>query len=173
MKETFLLINPEELTDNPFKLIGTDWMLITAGDPQKVNTMTASWGGMGILWNKKACFCFVRPSRFTYELMEKAEVFTLSFFEEKFRNVLNYCGSNSGRDVDKIAATGLTPVHSPKGGIYFQEARLVLDCKKIYYQDFEAKNFLDAEIEKNYNGEDYHRMYVGEITGCYIRKESK
>lgn len=171
MKDTFVSISPEEVTDNPFKLIGTDWMLITAGDAQRVNTMTASWGGLGILWNKKVCFCFIRPSRFTYGLMETGKVFTLSFFEEKFRNVLNYCGSNSGRDVDKVAATGLTPVHSPSGSVYFQEARLVLDCRKLYYHDFETKNFLDGEIEKNYNGEDYHRMYVGEITGCYLRTE--
>jgi flavin reductase (DIM6/NTAB) family NADH-FMN oxidoreductase RutF len=169
MEEIFKTIEPEKLDENPFKLVGTDWMLITAGDRTKFNTMTASWGGFGILWNKKVCFCVIRPSRYTYDFMEKAERFTLSFFEEKYRSVLSFCGSKSGRDVDKIAATGITPVQSRKGGIAFQEARLVLACRKLYYQDLQPENFLDPAIEKNYNGKDYHRMYIGEITDCYLR----
>ncbi|NLI92331.1 MAG: flavin reductase family protein [Peptococcaceae bacterium] len=170
MNDKFMAIEPEKLEENPFKLIGTDWMLITAGDMQKFNTMTASWGGLGILWNKKVCFCVVRPSRYTFDFMEKSEIFTLSFFEEAYKKVLSFCGSKSGRDVDKIAATGITPVQTDGGGISFQEARLVIECKKVYYQDLEPNHFLAPGIEKNYNGKDYHRMYIGEITGCYLRK---
>lgn len=169
MSELFKLVEPEKITDNPFQLIGRDWMLITAGDLEKFNTMTASWGGMGILWNRNVCFCVVRPSRYTYNFMEETGSFTLSFFEEKYRKALSFCGSKSGRDVDKIAATGLTPLESKLGSVYFQEARLVMECKKLYYQDLEPGNFLDPSIEKNYNGKDYHRLYVGEIMGCYER----
>jgi len=168
MSKIFEIYEPEELNDNPFKLIGKDWMLITAGSPDKFNTMTASWGGLGVLWNKKVCFIFVRPSRYTYGFLEESDTFTLSFFEEKYREALSFCGSKSGRDVDKVTATGLTPIASESGSIYFEEARLVMECKKIYYQDIVLANFLDSEnIEKCYNGQDYHRVYVGEILGCY------
>jgi flavin reductase (DIM6/NTAB) family NADH-FMN oxidoreductase RutF len=170
MNDNFKPIDPGRVSDNPFHLIGNDWMLITAGNVQKFNTMTASWGGMGILWRKKVCFIFVRPSRYTYEFLEENESFTLSFFEEEYRKVLSFCGTKSGRDVDKIAATGLTPVEGEQESVYFAEARLVMQCKKLYYQDLEPGNFLDSSIEENYYGRDYHRIYVGEIKGCYVKE---
>lgn len=168
MYKNFKQIEPEAITENPFQLIRGDWMLITAGNIDGFNTMTASWGGMGVLWNKKVCFAFVRPSRYTYGFMEEEEYFTLSFFEEKYREILRFCGSKSGRDVDKIAATGLTPQEGPKGAVAFAEAKLIIECKKIYYQDIDPNNFLDKDIEKSYLRPDYHRVYVGEISGCYI-----
>jgi flavin reductase (DIM6/NTAB) family NADH-FMN oxidoreductase RutF len=165
----FKVTNPEKITDNPFKLIGSDWMLITAGSPQAFNTMTASWGGMGIIWNKKVCFCVVRPTRHTRLFTERSGYFTLSFFEERYRDVLNYCGSHSGRDVDKIKETGLTPVFGDNT-VYFAEARLVFECKKVYYQDIDPGNFLDPAIDqRNYPLKDYHRLYVGEIVSCLVR----
>ena len=167
--ESFKSFSPEQLKDNVFKLVGSDWMLITAGKIKKYNTMTASWGGFGVLWGKNVCFCFVRPSRYTYEFMEKESAFSLSFFEEKYRSALNYCGTKSGRDVDKAAGAGITPAQSESGIVYFKEARIVIECKKIYFQDLEPRNFLDAGIEKNYGGKDYHRMYIGEITGCHVK----
>jgi flavin reductase (DIM6/NTAB) family NADH-FMN oxidoreductase RutF len=169
MDKKFTMIQPDQITDNIFKLIGTDWMLITAGTTDKYNTMTASWGGVGVLWNKNVCFCFVRPQRYTYEFMESQETFTLSFFDSQYRSMLNYCGSKSGRDVNKAAETGITPVEGQNGTIYFHEARLVVECKKLYFQDINPENFLLDELHKNYVNKDYHRMYVGEITGCYIK----
>lgn len=169
MSQQFKMIKPEDLSDNVFKLIGGDWMLITAGNKEKFNTMTASWGGLGVLWNKKVCFCFIRPNRYTYEFMENEKSFTLSFLQEKYREVLRFCGSNSGRDVDKIAATGITPVESSNGSVYFEEAKLVLECQKIYAQDLTPECFVDPELDKNYNGEDYHKLYIGEITACYTK----
>lgn len=157
-----------QIKDNTFKLVGNDWMLITAGKAGEFNTMTASWGGLGILWGKNVCFTFIRPTRYTYGFMEKEEHFTLSFFEEKYRDALNFCGSKSGRDVDKAKATGLTPMETT-GSVYFKEARLVLVCKKLYFQDINPTNFLVPEIEKNYTEKDYHRMYIGEITECLER----
>jgi flavin reductase (DIM6/NTAB) family NADH-FMN oxidoreductase RutF len=163
----FKKIKPELLADNPFKLIGTDWMLITAGTLEKFNTMTASWGGLGVLWDRKVCFCFIRPTRYTYEFIERSADFTLSFFDERYRKELTFCGTRSGKDVDKIKETGLHPV---KDGnfVYFDEARLVLTCRKIYYQDIDPANFLDSGIEKAYPKKDYHRLYIGEIASCLI-----
>lgn len=159
---------PELLTDNPFELIGKDWMLITAGTPESFNTMTASWGGLGVLWERKTAFCFIRPTRYTYEFVESSPYFTLSFFEEHYRKALSFCGSHSGRDTDKIKGAGLTPVK--KGNfVYFDEARLVLACRKLYFQDINQEHFLDEKINDMYPQKDYHRMYIGEIVKC-LRK---
>ncbi|HUK99619.1 MAG TPA: flavin reductase family protein [Nitrospirota bacterium] len=158
---------PELLMENPFKLIGTDWMLITAGTPESFNTMTASWGGMGILWQKQVCFCFIRPTRFTYKFVERSQNFTLSFFENQYRKALDFCGSHSGRDTDKIKGSGLTPIKRD-GLVYFAEARIVLGCKKLYFQDIRPDHFLDSQIDNLYPAKDYHRMYVGEIVSCLI-----
>ena len=169
MKHEFKQIAVTEITDNMVKLIGNDWMLITAGTIDKFNTMTASWGGLGVLWGKQASFCFVRPTRYTYGFMEKTDKYSLVFFKEKYKKQLNYCGSHSGRNVDKIKETGLTPVKSANGIVYFQESYIVLECRKLYYQDINPANFVDAEINKNYPEKDYHRMYVGEIINCMIQ----
>ncbi len=164
--QKFQEIQPGEITGNPFTLIGKDWMLVTAGDAGKFNTMTASWGGVGVLWNKKVVFTFIRPQRYTYEFIEKGEVFTLSFFDEAHRDALQFCGAHSGRDVDKVQATGLTPVFSD-GGVYFEEAKLVLVCRKLAYQDMDPAGFIDPSLEKNYAAGDYHRMYAAEIVKAY------
>jgi len=164
----FKELKPEMLTDNPFKVIGKDWMLITAGTEKSFNTMTASWGGMGILWQRQVCFCFVRPTRYTYEFMEQSKNFTLSFFSEQYRKALDYCGSHSGRDSDKVKESGLSPVNRD-GMVFFAEARLVIACRKLYFQDINPTFFLDPLIENLYPAKDYHRMYVGEIVSCLIR----
>lgn len=166
---TFKETKPEDITDNPFKLIGKDWMLVTAGNRTSYNTMTAAGGSMGTLWGRKVCFSFIRPPHYTYEFMEKADFYTLSFFEEQYRDILTYCGTKSGRDVNKVEDTGLTPVFDDNT-IYFAEARLVLICKKIYFQDIIPGHFLDAKIEESYPLQDYHRMYVGEIVKCLMTK---
>ena len=171
MANRLLPVDPCLIKDNSFKLIGTDWMLITAGPLKAFNMMTASWGAFGELWNKKVCICFIRPTRYTYQFMEKAETYTLSFFDDKYREMLNFCGSNSGRNVNKVAKTGLTPVASESGSIYFAEARLVLECKKIYFQDLDPVNFLDPRIHDSYPEKDYHRMYVGEVIRCLLKSD--
>lgn len=167
MKE-FKEIKPEQIRDNAFSLIGSDWMLITSGTLESYNSMTASWGGFGVLWGKKICFCVIRPHRYTYSFMEKSNFFTLSFFDEEYRSVLNFCGTKSGRNVNKAKATGLTPIKGTLDDVYFAEARLVLECKKIYFQDIEPNNFIDATIDENYPKKDYHRMYIGEIIKCFV-----
>jgi flavin reductase (DIM6/NTAB) family NADH-FMN oxidoreductase RutF len=167
--KVFKEIKPEQLTDNVFRLVGSDWMLVTAGTSGDFNTMTASWGGFGVLWHKKICFCTIRPQRYTYGFMERSDYFTLSFFEKQYRETLLFMGTHSGRDVDKIAETGLTPLESSYGSVYFEEARLVIECRKIYYHDLVPENFLDEKIHDNYPGKDYHRLYIGEIVNCLVR----
>lgn len=164
----FRSIDPDSIKDNVFKLIGKDWMLITAGIKDSYNTMTASWGGMGILWDKKVCIAFIRPTRYTFEFLEKSEVYTLSFLEEQYRDILMYCGTKSGRDVNKVAETSLTPVFGD-GTVYFAEARLVIECRKIYFQDIQPDKFLDNTIHEYYPKKDYHRIYIGEISKCLLR----
>ena len=150
------------IDENVFKLIGSDWMLLTAGMGKSFNMMTASWGGMGVLWNKPVTYIFVRPTRYTYEFIEKNKTYSLSFFDEKYRKALNLCGTKSGRDIDKVKESGLTPVVSENGIVHFKEAKLVLECTKLYYQDIDPAHFLDPAINKLYDN-DYHRMYIGQI----------
>ncbi len=165
----FTKISHEKIADNPFLLLRKEWMLVTAGTKDDFNTMTASWGGFGFLWNKPICHIYIRPQRFTYDFTEKYGFFTLSFFDEKYRGALNICGAKSGRDTDKVKETGLTPEYTDNGNVFFSEARLVIECKKIYYQDLNPDYFLDPSIAGNYKNSDYHRMYIGEITGTLIK----
>jgi flavin reductase (DIM6/NTAB) family NADH-FMN oxidoreductase RutF len=166
----FIKINPEEIEDNIFRLIGRDWMLLSAGNVNDFNTMTASWGGAGFLWNRPVCTVYVRPQRFTYSFIEKNDCFTLSFFDEKYRDALKLCGAKSGRDTDKVKESGLTVLQSDNKSIYFAEARLMIECRKIYYQDIDPDNFIDDSIKSNYMKNDYHRMYIGEVINT-LRKE--
>ncbi len=164
----FKEIAPQDINESAFKLIGKDWMLITAGEIDSFNTMTASWGGLGEIWFKPACFCVIRPQRHTFDFMEKGDSFTLCFFDQKHRKALEYCGSHSGRDVNKVKETGLTPLCFESGAVYFDEARIVLECRKMYFQDIDPKNFIDPTIADAYPENDYHRMYIGEVTKCLI-----
>lgn len=154
-----------------FSLIGKEWMLVTAGTEGKVNTMTASWGGMGWLWNKPVAFVFIRPERYTHYFVERTDRMTLSFLGEKHRKALQLCGSVSGRDRDKIGEAGLTPVALQTGATAFAEARLVLDCRKLYKADMSADGFIDSEVlARWYNdkpGGGLHTLYIAEIEGVY------
>ncbi|MCX7018293.1 MAG: flavin reductase family protein [bacterium] len=172
MTNLFTEIDVESLEDNPFKLIGKEWMLITAGSRESFNTMTASWGGLGVLWNKRVAFIFIRPTRHTYLFAEKSKTFTLCFFDEKHREALNICGTCSGRDVDKIRMTGLTPAETPGGSICFAEARMVLECHKLYFSDIDPAQFINPDIDRNYPAKDYHRMHIGEIMRCLVKQSS-
>lgn len=170
MTKDFKLIQPADIRDNVFELIADDWMLITAGTMESYNTMTASWGGLGHLWNKDVSYCFIRPQRYTYGFVEKSDIYTLSFFDEKYREALDFCGSVSGRDVDKAKECGLHAVELSEGVITFAEARLILVCRKLYFNDIDPANFIDPSLHKNYAAKDYHRMYIGEITKCLLEK---
>lgn len=156
---------PEEVDKNIFEMIGKDWMLITVKDETKnsgANAMTASWGDMGILWNKKVCTVYVRPQRYTYSLCETEDRFSLCFFSEKYRDALRYCGSHSGRDGDKIEYCSLS-TSSCDGVPYINQADTVFICKKLYADDLKKENFVSEEPLSNYKANDFHRFYVCEI----------
>ena len=172
MKEKdYLQADPADINDNLIRLVASDWMLVTAGTPEKFNTMTANWGGMGYLWNRQVVFVFVRPVRYTYGFIENAEGFSLSFYDEKYRDALNLCGTKSGRDCDKVQETGFTPHFTALGLPVFTEARLVLECRKLYATQLERGHFLDNEpLKRHYNtGEGLHKMYIAEIVKAWIR----
>lgn len=162
-------IDLKSIHDNPFSLIGDQWALVSAGDREEYNTMTASWAGLGVLWNKPVATIYIRPQRYTYQFVEKSGYFTLTFFAPgEQREALALCGSKSGRDLDKFAAAGLTPAFADCGAPYVAEGELVLVCRKLYAQDLKGEHFLDsALIDKNYPNRDFHRMYVGEIIEAF------
>ena len=146
----FREIRAEELSFNPFDKIGKEWMLITAGDEAKHNTMTASWGGLGIMWGKKVAMVYIRPQRYTKEFVDRNDRFTISFYKEEYRKALAVCGRKSGRDCDKEKEAGLTPYYVD-GTTAFEEADLVFVCRKQYHQD-------------------YHMMYIAEIEKVLVKE---
>lgn len=164
---------PVQEIENVQKLIGSDWMLVTAGNIKDTfNTMTASWGCMGVLWNKNVAISYIRPQRFTYLFTEANELMTLCFFEDDMRDALRFCGTHSGRDFDKIKETGLTPVESEEGAVIFAEAKLALVCRKLYVSDIREEGFIDKSLLTNYPQKDYHRQYICEIIKAF-KKEKK
>lgn len=155
--------------ENACKAIGKDWMLVTAQKDGVVNTMTASWGGLGIMWGKEVAYVFIRPQRYTKEFIDGSDTLSLSFYEEEYRDMLNYMGTVSGRDEDKIAKQNLTTV-TEEAAPYFAEAKTVFICKKLYAQDMDGRFFLEEGLdEKWYAAGDYHRMYVCEITKVLVK----
>lgn len=167
----FKKIEISDLSFNPFDKIGKQWMLLTGGNKENFNTMTASWGQLGVLWNKNVLTCYVRPTRYTYGYIEDNKCYTASFFGEEYRNALSFCGSHSGRDCDKAKEAGLTPAEID-GCMTFAEAELVLVCRKLYSYDFQENGFIsdDGIPETFFNGDAYHRAYISEIVGVYVKE---
>jgi len=160
----FKEIKPELIRKNPFSAIGKEWMLIAAGNREKQNAMTASWGGLGVMFGKNVAFVFVRPQRYTKEFMDSEETFSLSFLDKEYRKVLNYFGTVSGRDEDKIAKSGLTVSYHGTTP-YFGEANLVLICKKLFVQQLDDSAMINEKVDSTwYPQKDYHTLYIAEIT---------
>ncbi len=163
-------IKPEQLNENIFKLIGEDWMLITAGNKTSANTMTASFGGFGILFSKKVAAIFVRPERYTYHFLEENDTFSLSFFEPEYKDALKFCGVKSGKDVDKFKECNFTLGYTENGTPFINEGRITVICKKIYRQDINKESFTDmAPFERTYSEGGMHRVYIGEILDIIIK----
>lgn len=165
----FQEVQGELFTGNPFTLIGKNWMLITAEKENQVNTMTAAWGGLGVMWGKNVAFVVIRPQRYTREFVDSAAGFSLSFFNESFKPTLSYLGAKSGREEDKIQKAGLTVLHD-SGIPYFAEAETALLCQKLYVQAYEADCFLAQDLnEKWYPGQDHHILYIAEILKILVK----
>jgi flavin reductase (DIM6/NTAB) family NADH-FMN oxidoreductase RutF len=159
-------ISAENLTFRTYDIWANQWPLLISGDfsAGRFNTMTIGWGSMGTMWNKPFVQVVVRPSRYTYEFMERYDTFTLNVLPEAYRPALELLGSKSGRSGDKISEAGLTPMASNAvAAPCFQEAELILECRKMYWDDLAPAHFIDAEIPSHYPDGDYHRMYFGEI----------
>lgn len=166
-------IDPKLIADNPIDIIGREWMLVTSGTPEHFNTMTASWGGMGYLWNRPVATIFVRPERYTYGFIERTGRFTLSFLGERHKAVHKITGSKSGRDTDKIAEAGLHPLFMETGDILYEETRLGLECEVLYADTIEAERFADPALAAQWYGPvkgEYHKMYIAGITGAWVRE---
>lgn len=162
--------NVKELNDNVFETIGKEWMLVCAGNKEHFNMMTASWGCLGWLWNKPVAVVFIRPERYTHGIIEENEFMTLSFLgnSEEARKIYNFCGSKSGRDLDKAKETGLIPVETDNGSIAFEQSRLTLECRKLYKDSMTAEKFLDKDLLQWYGAKGgFHDVYVVEITNAY------
>lgn len=171
MEKTFKKIDPKELPDNVIKLIADDWMLITAGTKDSFNMMTASWGTIGNLWNEPVATCYIRPQRHTRQFIDNSNYFTLTFFAPEYKNILQYCGTKSGKDVDKIKETGLIPVTTYLGNIYYKQARVVLECEILYADDIKGDKFTEPKLsDRWYADKDFSRMYIGKIVNCWIEE---
>jgi flavin reductase (DIM6/NTAB) family NADH-FMN oxidoreductase RutF len=174
MKNNFKNILPSEL-GNAIEMIGKEWMIILADDeskPSGASGMTASWGCLGVLWNKPVCVCFIRPQRYTYGLANATDKLSFNFFgnEKEYREALGYFGKKSGRDTDKIADMGLSVQRNVENGVPFiAESKTVLIGKKLYEGMIEKSGFLDSELLKNYPTDDFHKIYVCEIEEAMVK----
>lgn len=167
---SFKEIKAEELTMNPFTKIGKEWLLITAGNEEKCNTMTASWGSMGVMWGKNAVTIYIRPQRYTKEFVDREETFTISVLPEQYRKALNYCGTVSGKEIDKIKEAGLTPCFV-EGTAGIAEAEMVMVCRKMYHDDIKPECFDEtANDGKWYPEKDYHTMYIAEVVKVLVKE---
>lgn len=164
MKEIAL----ENLEFNPWTKIGKEWFLISCGDEKGYNMMTASWGFMGEMWGKNVIETVVRHNRYTFEFMEKNDLFTVSFLPQDKKEALRFCGAKSGRNCDKAKESGLTPVFSD-GTVTFAEAELVFICRKLYSDDFDLDKLSRENRDKWYGTDPVHRRYYGEIIKAYTR----
>lgn len=167
---SFKEIDIKELSFNPFAKIGSQWMLITAGNQEKFNTMTASWGGLGVLWGKNVATTYIRPQRYTKEFVDANETFTLSFYGPEYKEALNLCGTVSGRDCNKVEKAGLTP-YFVDDTTAFAEAEMIFICRKLYQDTMPPENFLAKENDaKWYPNKDYHTMYISEIVKVLVKE---
>ncbi|MDR0394876.1 MAG: flavin reductase [Tannerella sp.] len=174
-QELFKSIEAKDIPEDVFTLVGSDFTVITAGTPSHYNSMVASWGGMGILFNKPATWCFLRSSRYTLELMRKEQTYTMSYFDEAYKEDILLFGTKSGRDTDKMKESKLTSVQTPSGNMTYKEAKLIIECKlfevtTVSPEDFYTEEGRDFVVEAYEETKNYHKIVFGEITGIWARK---
>ncbi|MFV0468461.1 MAG: flavin reductase family protein [Dysgonomonas sp.] len=157
---------------NDLFLINHKWMLVTAGNDSSFNTMTASWGGFGTVWERPVAFMTIRDTRYTYEFLNRESVYTISFYSESYKDKMQVIGSKSGRDTDKIKESGLTPLRMPSGAMAFREATMIIECRKLLNQAIDPKDISDKEIAtKWYSDPGLHHLFFGEIIGVWKKAE--
>ena len=160
---SFQEITSDIMEINPFKAIGQDWFLLTAEKDGKVNTMTAAWGGLGVMLGKHVAYVVVRDSRYTKEFIDGAERFSMTFMDEHYKSAMKYLGAVSGRDEDKINNARLH-VDYDHGVPFIDEGNMVFICRKMFMAPMKPEDFIDHTIEGQwYSTKDYHNMYIAEI----------
>jgi flavin reductase (DIM6/NTAB) family NADH-FMN oxidoreductase RutF len=173
--QLFKQISPEEISDNIFTLVGKDFTVITAGKEDHYNSMTASGGGLGLLFKKPTTWCILRANRYTLEMIQKEQTYTMSYFPNEYKEQILFLGSKSGRDSEKMKEVELTSVQTPSGDMSFKEARLIIECKLTALttanpNDFctqEAKDYLNEAYKE---ASDYRKYVFGEITHVWVKK---
>lgn len=169
---SFRKIEIEKFDQNIFNLLSKDWLLVTATSENETNTMTIGWGGLGVMWGKNVAFIVIRPERYTYGLIEGSDRFSLTAFDDSYRKELTYCGRTSGRNENKIEKCGFTLINE-NGVPYFDEARLVINCKKLYADMFREECFLDGgeAMNKHYTTHGgLHKLYIAEIEEILVKE---
>lgn len=166
--EGYRQIAPDKIPGNIVKLLN-DATLITSGTAEQTNVMTASWGGLGRFWEKPVTFCFLNPTRYSVQTMDKGDTYTISFYTEAYRDAVMYCGSVSGRNTDKIKGSGLTPIKTPSGATAFAEAWMIFECKKIVAQPISPDAVVDKNMPDDWSKNGYHKMYIGEILNVWVK----
>ena len=166
----FREIKPQEIQDTPSELIGKEWLLVAANKDGKSNAMTASWGAVGEMWGKSVVMIVIRPQRYTKEFVDTRDTFTLSFYPAEKKDALSYLGKVSGRDEDKVKKVGFTPAFT-NGNAYFEEAELVLVCRKMSRTPLRPEQFLDETVDGRwYPNKDYHEMYIAEVIDVLVKE---
>ena len=162
-------VDIKTLTPEIFQLFASRTPLLTAGDRSRRNTMTIGWAQLGTLWNMPVCTVYVRPERHTCGFMESFDYFTVSVLPVSEKKTLAFCGTKSGRDVDKITECGLTLCYGAGDAPFFDQAELVLVCKKLYTQDLNPACVLDDKAILPYYGQKggWHRAYTGTVVEVY------
>jgi flavin reductase (DIM6/NTAB) family NADH-FMN oxidoreductase RutF len=173
--ELFTSVKETEIEESVFKLVGKDWTIITSGDSAHYNSMVASWGGWGILFEKPVTWCFLRSSRYTLELIKKHHTYTMTYFDDSYKKDIMLFGTKSGRDSNKMKETVLTAIQTPSGNLTYKEAKLIIECTLVELTTVSPDDFLapsskefivDAYEETN----EYHKLVFGEITGVWVKK---
>jgi flavin reductase (DIM6/NTAB) family NADH-FMN oxidoreductase RutF len=177
--QLFKRISPEEIGGNGdiFTLVGKDFYVVTAGNAEHYNSLLASGGGLGLLFRKPTAWCILRADRYTLEMIQKGQTYTLSYFPKEYKKQILFLGSKSGRDSEKMKEVELTSIQTPSGNMSFKEARLMIECKltqltTAHPDDFYSQEDKDA-INDAYNESNVYRKYVfGEITAVWVKKST-
>ena len=177
MDASFTSISPKDIKENPIKLFGDDWAVVAAGKEKDFNELTVSWGALGDAWwdNMPIAIIFVSATRYTQQYLEANETFSINIFPPQYRKAIAYIGSHSGRDEDKVAATGLKVEFTENETPIFPESRLIIECRKVYSHDLDKNKFSESLIgnyaQKKFQGVIPHTVYFGEILNCWMKKE--
>ncbi|MDR1096778.1 MAG: flavin reductase [Tannerella sp.] len=174
-QELFSPIEAKDIPGDVFTHVGSDYTVITAGNPSHYNSMVASWGGWGILFNRPATWCFLRSSRYTLELIRREQTYTMTYFDGAYREDIMLFGTKSGRDTEKMKESKLTSVQTPAGNMTYKEARLIIECKLVEITTVSPDDFHTEEgrkfiTEAHAETGDYHKTVFGEITAVWLRK---